>query len=386
MRRAAALLLLVAAPALGQTIAEQARALIAAKRAAAAAQQRSAELEREARAAKGKAARLAAQVRAVGARIRSAEAEIDAARARVAIVEARRAAQRARLAQGRAPLARLAAALQTLARRPPGFALVQPGSVDDVIHVRALLSASLPVVEARTAALRAEVAEADRLAMQAAAAAATLGAGQARLGEERAALARLEAGARARAVQLADGALFQIDRATALGEKARDIVDLMEELGVQAEVRARLRSLPGPALRPPLPGLVALAPAPAGPPGGYRLPVAGRVVTGLGETARSGVRAKGITIATAPSARIVAPAAGRVAFAGPFRGYGAIVILDHGGGWTTLVAGLASASVRAGGRIAAGAPLGRAPAEEPRITLELRRHDRPVDALALAAG
>lgn len=73
-----------------------------------------------------------------------------------------------------------------------------------------------------------------------------------------------------------------------------------------------------------------------------------------------------------------------VRYAKAYRGYGTIVILDHGDGWTSLVTGLAAAGVRSGERIAAGAPLGRAAGgEEPRITVELRRRGRPVDIAAL---
>ena len=57
-------------------------------------------------------------------------------------------------------------------------------------------------------------------------------------------------------------------------------------------------------------------------------------------TTDTGVRARGLTLATAPGAEIVAPTAGRVIYAGRFRRYGNIVIVDHGSGWTSLIAGL----------------------------------------------
>ena len=84
------------------------------------------------------------------------------------------------------------------------------------------------------------------------------------------------------------------------------------------------------------------------------------------------------------AAQIVAPAAGRVIYAGRFRGYGNIVILDHGDGWSSLVAGLGNMHVRVGDAPVQGTPLGSAPkGEAPRITIELRRKGQPVDLAQL---
>ncbi|MGC1270988.1 MAG: peptidoglycan DD-metalloendopeptidase family protein, partial [Croceibacterium sp.] len=77
----------------------------------------------------------------------------------------------------------------------------------------------------------------------------------------------------------------------------------------------------------------------------------------------------------------VAPAPGRVAFAGPYRGYGRIVILEHAGGWTSLVTGLARTDVQVGDQLVGGAPLGIAGRSSPVVTLELRRLGEPVDPL-----
>ena len=100
--------------------------------------------------------------------------------------------------------------------------------------------------------------------------------------------------------------------------------------------------------------------APQGPPP-YRLPAAGSLVTGMGEVSEAGVRSRGLTLSTWAGAQIVTPAAGRVIYAGRFRGYGNIVILDHGDGWTSLVAGLDRLQVRVGDAPVQGSPLGHAP-------------------------
>ena len=87
------------------------------------------------------------------------------------------------------------------------------------------------------------------------------------------------------------------------------------------------------------------------------------------------------TYAKVPGAQVVAPAAGRVAFAGPYRGYGRIVIIEHPGGWTSLVTGLARTDVAVGEQVVGGGPLGIAAQASPEITLELRRDGEAVNPL-----
>lgn len=367
--------------------ADQRTRLAQARAQAQAAAARSAALDRAAAAERDQARRAQVQEAAVAARVQQAEADIAAGQARIAIIARLLDGQRTRIDRKQGPVARLLGALQGLALRPAVISVVQPGSLDDLVHVRAVLASTLPVVRARTADVRADLARTRRLQAQAALAARALAESRGRLEAQRLALTRLEAAHRLRSRALGRDALFESDRAIALGERARDIVDLMDQVGDQADVRERLAQLPGPLPRPPRPGDAArpiAAPiwSAAAPP--YRLPVAGRVVTGLGELSDAGVRSRGLTIETASSAQVIAPAGGRVAFAGPFRHYGTIVILDHGGGWTSLVSGLANTSARVGASIAQGAPIGQAPrGEAPRITVELRRRDRPVDMTPL---
>lgn len=377
--------MLVAALAAGLAAAQaqgpsEAQALAQAKREAEQATSRSVQLENEAAKATGAAAKARAASAATAARIEAAEAEITAAEARIRIVEGLRAEQRARLAERQGPVVRLTAALQTMARRPPALALVQPGSLNDVVRVRSLLASTLPVIRARTAALRAEVERGNALRRQADLARTALVRSQDELKAQRIAFARLEARQRARSQSLSESALFESDRALALGEEARSLAALMDTLDYQADVRRSLSGLPGPALRPGAEIARNAATRPA-----YRVPVDGAVVIGMGEISDAGVHARGLTFETPANSDVVAPRSGRVAYAGPFRDYGGIVIIDHGGGWTTLVTHLASVRVRVGQKLAAGEPLGRTAPARSRVTVELRRDGQPVAIAPLVA-
>jgi septal ring factor EnvC (AmiA/AmiB activator) len=249
------------------------------------------------------------------------------------------------------------------------------------VHVRSLLASTLPVIQARTAGVRRELAAAAALGRQAEGALASLQESRATLGRQRSDLARLEASERARSASLAQSAIAQSDRALAFGEEARELGRRMSTREYQSRMARILAGLPGPALRPPLPG----SPPPGSPPNApaYRLPVDGRLIAGTGEISDAGIHARGLTFETARAAPVVAPAAGRIVHAGPFRGYDTIVIIDHGGGWTSVLTGLAETALKVGDEIAAGARIGQAAGGRPEVSVELRQAGRPVSITAL---
>lgn len=370
---------------------EEARAALArASREGRMAAARAARLTREAEAAGEAAERTAREAAALAARIQQAEAETEAARARLALARAARAALAARLAAQQAPTARLAAALQTTARRPLALSALQPGSLADVVHVRAVLASVVPQIRARTAALRAELAKGRALEARAARALAEIRASEATLRQRRSELAALENRQRLASRAARGAALREAERALALAEEARDLDSLVDRLGQMAALRAELAALPGPILRPadlaaPLPPEAAAPPAPpspaAAPPRDYQLPVQGRTLIGFGARRASGLVSTGLTLAPAAGAQVVAPARGRVAFAGPYRGFGRIVIIEHAGGWTSLVTGLARVDVTVGAQVIGGSPLGVAGGGSAPLTVELRRQGTPVNPL-----
>jgi septal ring factor EnvC (AmiA/AmiB activator) len=360
--------------------APDAAALQQAKQEADEAMARSRRLEKEAADATSDAARARAEAEALAARIQASEADITAAETRLRIVEALASRQRARLAARQGPVVRLTAALQTMARRPPALALVQPGSIDRVVHVRAMLASTLPAIRSRTAGLRSELETANRLRAQAGQAHETLVSSRAELQRRRVALARFEAQQRQRSVSLAESALFESDRALALGEEARELARRIGTTESQQRLGARLAELPGPLPRPNTPN----QPRRERPP--FRIPVEGRLLVGVGEISDAGIHARGLTFATEAGAEVVAPADGRVLYAGRFRGYDHVLILDHGGGWHSVITDLAALDAAVGEDVRRGERVGRAGQQEPRISVELRRGGRPVAIAPLLAG
>jgi septal ring factor EnvC (AmiA/AmiB activator) len=360
---------------------DDAEALALAKREAQQANARFQDLDRRAQRATNAAARARAEGEALAARIQAAEADLTAAERRIAIVARNQSVQRIRLAARQAPVIRLTAALQTMARRPPALALVQPGSVQDTVHVRSLLAATLPEIRRRTAALRAESERSAGLRRQFEQARGALLASRRELQQRRTELASFESTQRTRSQQLSGLATAESDRALAFGEQAQALASLEGTRQYQARLAASLAQLPGPL---PRPGSEAEGARRAQLP--YTVPVEGRLLTGVGEISDGGVHSRGLTFAAEPLARIVAPANGRITYAAPFRSYGQVVIIDHGRGWSTVITNLGTLEVSRGQLVRRGMPLGRAAGGSPRVTVELRREGRPVPVAQLIAG
>ncbi len=380
---AIAALATAAAPAQTPGLGDERTALMTAKQAAAEAETRAAELNQAAAQAGSEAERARVQAAALGLQVQAAKADIAAAHARIALIGSLQDIERGRIAEKQGPTLHLVAALQTMTLRPTALVVAQPGSLADMVHVRLLLADTLPVIRARTADLHADLDRQTQLRADAERAMKALAASRALLAQRQQALAVSEATAIRRSQRLADQAADEQQRAIGLGEEARDIADRLQRLTNAGDVRARLAHLPGPSPRPS--GADDALPDRNGAPR-YRLPVSGEVATGFGEVSPAGVRARGLTLVPEAGAKVAAPAAGTVRFAGPFRSYGRIVILSHGGGWTTTVTGLDSLAIKAGERVEQGDILGRAGADAPHVTAEIRRDNRPIDIVAMAQG
>lgn len=127
-------------------------------------------------------------------------------------------------------------------------------------------------------------------------------------------------------------------RLTELGRDEKSTVVLLERL------RKLMAQLPKPVPKPRKPGVKPIGPTPplpvdrAIPIGPLRLPLAGTVLAGYGGTMPDGHRSQGLLIAGSAGAEVHAVTAGRVAYADWLKGYGLLMILDHGNGWMTLYA------------------------------------------------
>lgn len=344
-----------------QTKQDAQAALVGARREAARAGERAARLDRQAQSSSRAGEGALIEAAALAARVQQAEAALQAAEAVLAAVHQQRRRLDRRLAEQRAPFAQLVAGLQTLLRRPALLTLVQPGSIEDAVHLRAVVAAMEPQIARRTQNARIALGRARKLERDMQAIAQTRQGRQRSLAEQRNRLAAFSAAEMLKSRRAAGAADREAERAFALGEVAQDLAGLVRRLGSDDRSRrAVARASPSGRLTD------------GAEMASYQLPING---------AQAISEDGGVIFLPQPRALAVAPASGRIAFSGPYRGYGTIVIIEHGGGWTSIVTGLASARVGVGQTVIGGFPLGEAALRNPRVRLELRRNGQRVDPL-----
>ncbi len=340
--------------------------------AAAAEQQR---LEAAAKAARSDAQKAAAQRAAEAQAMLAADTRIALAEAQLAVLERRRALLDARLAEARRPATALLAGLAEAGRRPAWLMLATAGGAEEQVRLTALVRAMGPEVEKRTTALRGEaeaLAETSRAQQKL----------REQLADERKAAAEGQARFAARERESLAAAQANERGAFDAGDTVLDHGERLAMLQSEAARRQAARTLAASLARLPDSEPRPLRSDERRPrrPFAWSLPAGGAVTTGMGELADNGVRARGLTFAAATGTQVVAPAAGRIAFAGPFRARAGVVIVDHGKGWATLLTGVRPA-VRVGDRVTGGDGLGRALGP---VTAELFRDGKAEPAALFA--
>jgi septal ring factor EnvC (AmiA/AmiB activator) len=342
----------------------------------AAAEAEAAKLQQTAARAKGEAERLHAEEAAAAQAIEAAEARITAADMQYRLASAYVAAHRQRLAEEQQPMASLLAGLATMARRPPLLALSGAGDTDELVKVRILVESTLPVIRRRTAAVASELLRGEQLQQAALSARMEMVRSRQELGARRQQFAAREQRSMRQALAVGGQALSASDVAIAAGENIEDLrreqsnsrssYALAEQLADEDAAPARPF-----ASQQPQPRLAFR----------YELPAEAGVTEGLAAVNDSGVRSRGLTLSTSRGSPVSAPADGTVRFSGPFRDYDGVLIIDHGGGWMSLIVNVSS-PLHPGDEVRMGDQIGRALGP---LQVELSHNGRRISP-ALIAG
>jgi len=294
--------------------------------------------------------------------------------------------RRERLVARRRQMQGTLGALERLSRNPPQALLLTPGRPIDVVRSTMLLRAALPQLRSRAASLKDEIRELGRVQREISLQREQVELANEALAEQQKRLELLLGRKLALQKQVRVESRRVARRVENLAKQARDLRELFARLDKERNLRKPARTAPEARPDPTRP--VGIRPFPERGP--VTLPARGRLVERYGQSTGSGNTAKGVTYETRDGARVVAPYDGRVAFAGPFRGYGHILIIEHGAAYHTLLAGLTRVDSTVGQWVLAGEPvgvMGRRKGGGPRLYVELRRKGQPINPLPwFAAG
>jgi septal ring factor EnvC (AmiA/AmiB activator) len=317
------------------------------------------DLARQAETQASELASLRAELQAAARAVQSHEAALDGLEDEMDALAVEAQAKEADLTRRRAQLGTTLGALQRLSLRPTAALLVSPGDPNDVVRSGLLLRAAVPEIEAQARRLRADIEELAAVRIRIEGRREALRAARVDLGRERDRLAVLS-GAKDRLLQQTRTARSEAEaRIAQLTREARSLEELLSRL------RENSAAVPRP--RPDAPPAEFVKPsfAPSGPSiatarGQLTPPAHGTVIRRFGTRTEAGGSARGVTYRTRAEASVVAPWDGRIVFAGPFRRFGQILIIDHGEGYHSLIARLGRIDAAPGQWVLAGEPVGRA--------------------------
>lgn len=302
----------------------------------------------------------------------------------------------------RAALADLLGALQRLSRLPPDTMVAAPQSPSDTVKSALLLRSAVPELKNRADALSKELQGLVDLRRQLAAQKDKAARAAESLTLRQKDLAALVA-RREEVSKSTDSERTRLSTQVAsLAEKAGDLKDLIEKIEAERKAeaarkaeaerkrQAQMEAQREQRTRDKVAGLKRAPPEPqsAGILGGMVAPVSGKVVQRYGAVDEVGATSRGLTYRGRTGGPVVAPADGAVMFAGPFKGYGLLLILEHANGYHSLLSGLGRIDAQVGQRVLGGEPVGLLSGDgDPTLYYELRRGGQPVNpARGLAAS
>lgn len=408
LRQALLAAILVAALPASQVTAAERDELQQVERQLEADRERAAALERQQREASAMLARLRREAIAAAKKAQDHEARLIEMEATLKDLARREDTARAALRKRNREMSGTLAALERISRNPPQTMLAFPGAPTRMVRSAMLLRSALPRLREDADDLAAELDALDRIRQETRVRLAALEDETAALEKERERLSGV-LDRKAALLKETESERREVGRRVQeLAKRAKSIRDLLAQIEAERQRREReeqerkrreaaaraqsgQQGTVGQSARD-----VALAKPDGVRPfpndGPITLPTSATLIRRYGERNLLGQTERGLTFATRSGAQIVAPHDGLVVFAGPFEGYGQILIIEHDGGYHTLLAGLGRLDTSVGQWILAGEPVGAAggivdaSGERQGLYLELRRKGQPINPWRWVAG
>jgi murein hydrolase activator len=328
------------------------------------------------------------------ASIREVEERIEATEGRLNGLVGNENTVRRSLASRKAVIGEVLAALQRVGRRPPPALLVSPEDALQSVRTAILLGAVLPDMKVEVDTLVADLAELVKVRSAIAAERDGLGRDLAALSQERTRMTVLVQERQRKQSETEKALEAERGRAVQLGRQADNLKDLIGKIEqeIASSARAAAAARAGNTLAALNdPGRLSPAIAFASARKSLPFPLNGIRIREFGMPDGLGGTEKGVSLASRAGAQVTAPCDGWVVYAGPFRSYGQLLILNAGGGYHVLLAGMERISVDLGQFVLTGEPvaiMGGGPqsaaavatgSSQPVLYIEFRKDGAPVD-------
>ena len=330
-----------------------------------------AKLEKEVEALRADRAGLAKTLVETTARAQAAEGRVAALEQRLTLLQSSESAIRRSLDGRRGLIAEVLAALQRIGRRPPPAVLSRPDDILQAVRASILLGAVVPDLRQEIEILATDLTELVRLRDGISSERKALDGELAGLAQERVRLASLVEARKEREATAAKDIETERSAGAKLAAEARSMRDFVERMekeisaankaagaareAMETETREQRERMAALAFRDP----ARLAPkiAFADARGMLPWPAAGSRLRGFGADDGVGGTTRGISLETRANALVSAPSDGWVVYAGPFRSFGQLLILNAGGGYYMLLAGMQRIDVQLNQFVLAGEPV-----------------------------
>src|SRR6186713_441643 len=338
------------------------------------------------------------------ANVRTVETKIDEAETRLRSLNGREQAMRTSLDSRRAEIVEVLAALQRAGRRTPPALLVRPEDALESLRTAMLLGSVVPELRGRAEKLAADLGELVNLRKEIATKRDVLARDRDRLKDDSVRLAALVEERQRKQSAIEKDVEAEGARAINLSRQVEGLQGLIAKMeqelksAAKAAATASLQGAPAaPGGKPNLgalkdPARLSPAIAFASAKALFAFPVNGRKIRDFGGSDGAGGVEKGISLATRAAAQVTTPCDGWVVYAGPFRSYGQLLILNAGGGYHVLIAGMERISVNIGQFVLTGEPVATmgstsqvasilaTTASQPVLYVEFRKDGTPIDS------
>jgi septal ring factor EnvC (AmiA/AmiB activator) len=340
----------------------------------------------------------------IAAQVRGVETRINEAEARLRPLDSREQQIRASLDSRRSEIVEVLAALQRAGRRTPPALLIRPEDALQSLRTAMLLGAVVPELRGRAEKLAGDLGELVSLRKTIAAERDAQARDRDRLKDDQVRLAALVEERQRKQSAIEKDMEAEGARAITLSRQVDSLQGLIAKMeqdlksAAKAAATASLQGAPAaPNGKPNLgalkdPARLSPAIAFAAAKGLFAFPVNGRKIRDFGGSDGAGGVEKGISLAARAGAQVTTPCDGWVVYAGPFRSYGQLLILNAGGGYHVLIAGMERISVNIGQFVLTGEPVATmgstsqvasilaTTASQPVLYVEFRKDGTPIDS------